>query len=81
MEILGCYNAGPSGPRGGQYASLSDCQNACFLTSINESSSISSRQLIKIVDFYGREVNAIQENQLLFYLYDDGTIEKKISIR
>jgi len=79
--VLGCYNAGPSGPRGGQYASLSDCQNACFLTSINESSSISSRQLIKIVDFYGREVNAIQENQLLFYLYDDGTIEKKISIR
>lgn len=78
--VLGCYNAGPSGPMGGQYASLSDCQNACFLTSINESSSISSRQLIKIVDFYGREVNSIQGNQLLFYLYDDGTIEKKISI-
>ena len=39
---------------------------------------IENKRLIKIVDLYGREVNTIQENQLLFYLYDDGTIEKKI---
>ena len=62
-----------------QYVSLRT-GNPMF-TSINESSGLNSRQLIKIVDLYGREVNAIQENQLLFYLYDDGTIEKKISIR
>ena len=186
--ILGCYDAGPAGPWGGQYASLSDCQNTCYVlcdsvdlsitnvvnltatsdsitigsnvssltttgvnfdwidwngtgstlstdsvfsfvmnsldtafyilklelsdnnfntwtcyypvlvywdnsqyvsfrtgnpmfTSINESSGINSRKLIKIVDLYGREVNTIQQNQLLFYLYDDGTIEKQISIR
>ena len=52
-----------------------------MFTSINESNGLNSRQLIKIVDLYGREVNTIQQNQLLFYLYDDGTIEKKISIR
>jgi hypothetical protein len=39
---------------------------------------IENKRLIKIVDLYGREVNTIQENQLLFYLYDDGKIEKKI---
>jgi hypothetical protein len=186
--ILGCYDAGPAGPWGGQYASLSDCQNTCYVlcdsvdlsitnvvnltassdsitigsnvssltttgvdfewidwngtgatlstdsvfsfvmnssdtafyilklelsdnnfntwicyypvlvfwgngqyvslrtgnpmfTSIDESTVVNSRKLIKIVDLYGREVNKIQPNQLLFYLYDDGTIEKQISIR
>ena len=33
---------------------------------------------MKIVDAYGREVNAIKENQTLFYIYGDGTVEKKI---
>lgn len=47
-------------------------------TSIDEYSGLNSRKLIKIVDLYGREVNTIQENQLLFYLYDDGVIEKEI---
>tara|TARA_B100000575_G_C23109026_1_gene640441 strand:+ start:240 stop:1772 length:1533 start_codon:yes stop_codon:yes gene_type:complete len=186
--ILGCYDAGPAGPWGGQYASLNDCQNTCYVlcdsvdlsitnvvnltatsdsitigsnvssltttgvnfewidwngtgstlstdsvfsfvinnldtafyilklelsdnnfntwicyypvlvywdnsqyvslrtsnpmfTSIDESTGVDSRKLIKIVDLYGREVNTIQQNQLLFYLYDDGTIEKQISIR
>jgi len=183
--ILGCYDAGPAGPWGGQYASLSDCQNTCYVlcdsvdlsitnvvnltatsdsitigsnvssltttgvsfewidwngtgstlstdsvfsfvinsldtafyilklelsdnnfntwvcyypvlvywdnnqyvsfrtgnpmfTSIDESNGLNSRQLIKIVDLYGREVKTLQPNQLLFYLYDDGTIEKKL---
>jgi hypothetical protein len=186
--ILGCYYAGPAGPWGGQYASLSDCQNTCYVlcdsvdlnitnvinlsatsdsiiigsnvsnltttgvdfewidwngtgstlstdsvfsfvmnsldtafyilklelsdnnfntwicyypvlvfwdngqyvslktgnpmfTSIDESTGVNSRKLIKIVDLYGREVNKIQPNQLLFYLYDDGTIEKQVSIK
>ena len=29
--ILGCYDAGPAGPWGGQYASLSDCQNMVLI--------------------------------------------------
>ena len=37
-----------------------------------------SRKLIKIVDVYGREINGIKENQPLFKIYDDGTVEKKI---
>ena len=27
---------------------------------------------------YGREINSTKENQPLFYIYDDGTVEKKI---
>jgi hypothetical protein len=184
--ILGCYDAGPAGPWGGQYASLSACQNTCYVlcdsvdlnitnvvnltstsdsivigsnvstltttnvdfewidwngtgstlstdsifsfvmnssdtafyilklelsdnnfntwvcyypvlvywdnnqyvsfrianpmfTSINETSTINSRQLIKIVDLLGRESKGLK-NQPLFYIYDDGTVEKRIII-
>ena len=34
-------------------------------------------KLIKIVDVYGREINATKENQLFFYIYDDGTGRRK----
>ena len=32
---------------------------------------------IKVLDLFGRETNIIQ-NKLLLYIYDDGTVEKKI---
>ena len=182
--ILGCYYAGPAGSGGGQYASLSDCQNTCYvlcdsvdlsitnvvnlsatsdsitigsnvssltttgvnfewvdwngtgailstdsvfsfvinnfdtafyilklelsdnnfntwvcyypvlvywnnnqyvslrtanpmLTSIDKANDISSRKLIKIVDLLGRETKE-RKNGPLFYIYDDGTVEKRI---
>ena len=34
------------------------------------------KELLKVVDFLGREKNS--KNQPLFYIYDDGTVEKKI---
>ncbi len=37
-----------------------------------------SNKLIRIIDMLGRETNQI--NQPLFYIYDDGTVEKKIII-
>ncbi len=37
------------------------------------------RTLIKITDVLGRETNG-RENNLLFYLFDDGTVEKRIII-
>ena len=36
------------------------------------------RSIIKSVDVLGRESN--DQNQHLFYLYDDGTVEKRIVI-
>ena len=46
-------------------------------TSILEISN--QKTLIKIVDILGRETNP-KANNLLFYIYDDGTVEKKIII-
>jgi hypothetical protein len=37
-----------------------------------------NKTLLKTIDIFGRETNA--NNQLLFYIYDDGTVEKKIII-
>ena len=34
--------------------------------------------LLKVTDLLGREIK--QTNQPLFYIYDDGTVEKKIVI-
>ena len=39
----------------------------------------SNRKLISIVDVLGRESNGTR-NELLFYIYDDGTVKKKIII-
>ena len=58
-----------------QYVSLRT-SNPMF-TSIYEASNISSRKLIKIVDLLGRETIE-KKNGPLFYIYDDGTVEKKI---
>lgn len=38
------------------------------------------RRLIAVRDFLGREAN-IQNKNLLFYIYDDGSVEKKIIIK
>ena len=45
-------------------------------TAINEIAK--SRNVIKITDLLGRETK--QTNQALFYIYDDGTVEKRIVI-
>ena len=47
-------------------------------SSLNISENHSFRELIKVTDLLGRETK--QTNQLLFYIYDDGTIEKRIVI-
>ena len=39
----------------------------------------SNNKLIKVVDILGRK-STEKKNTLLFYIYDDGTIEKRITI-
>ena len=51
--------------------------NNCSLTSINEHTT--KKKTLKITDFLGRETKG-NKNQPLFYIYDDGTVEKKITI-
>ena len=70
----GCYESA----RGqGQYFSLTDCQIACNMTAINEKNSMIKVE--KIIDFIGREIT-FRRNTPLFYIYDDGTFERRIVI-
>ena len=38
-----------------------------------------NRKLEKVVDLMGREVK-VRSNQVLFYIYDDGSVDKKMII-
>ncbi|MEE2931691.1 MAG: hypothetical protein VX370_04105 [Bacteroidota bacterium] len=50
----------------------------CTISSDKEVSISSERTILKKINILGKETE--QTNQLLFYIYDDGTIEKKIII-
>ena len=47
-------------------------------TTLIENTTIKDKRLVRITDILGREIK--ETNQPLFYIYDDGTIEKKIVI-
>ena len=49
------------------------CPNVSSISEINK-----KKKLIKITDILGRETK--EKNQLLFYIYDDATVEKRITI-
>ena len=48
------------------------------LTSLGEIV-LSDKKLVKVVDMFGRET-LINSNQILFFIYEDGTIEKRCNI-
>ena len=50
--------------------------NNCSGTGIEESTT--SKELLRKIDVLGRETKGT--NQPLFYIYDDGTVEKRITI-
>ena len=54
-----------------------DVSSCTAMTSIEEH--FKNKELIKITDLLGRETKA-SKNEPLFYIYDDGTVEKKIII-
>ncbi|MEJ6710660.1 MAG: hypothetical protein QNK65_00590 [Flavobacteriales bacterium] len=39
---------------------------------------VKQKELVKVIDLFGRESK--DKNQLLFYIYNDGTVEKRIII-
>jgi hypothetical protein len=48
----------------------------CSATSVQEHTT--NKELLKVTDLLGRETK--KTNQPLFYIYDDGTVEKRIVI-
>jgi len=61
----------------GIYSTLAACQTACITSAINEQQG--EKQLLKIVDILGRKSSS-NATGLLFYIYNDGTVEKRIVI-
>ena len=59
----------------GSYVTNVDCSTINVSTFQLESSSF--KKILRITDILGRESNETN-NVLLFYTYDDGTVEKKI---
>ena len=51
----------------------------CYVITSTDNVSNLSRKLIMVVDVLGRKTNQ-KKNTPLFYIFDDGTVEKKIKI-
>jgi hypothetical protein len=49
------------------------------ISGIIDSPNTTNKKLIKVCDVLGREVN-VNFNTTLFFIYDDGTVEKKIIV-
>ena len=63
-------------PIDSQYYFSNNCSNFCSsITSLIQEHT-TNKELLKVTDLLGRETK--QTNQLLLYLYDDGTVEKRI---
>ena len=58
------------------YPNLAACTSACVVSAIEEYAT--NKELLKVTDLLGRETK--QTNQPLFYIFDDGTVEKRIVI-
>ena len=63
------------GTGAGMYASQASCDSACIVNGVEEQTT--NKKLLKITDLLGRETKGFK-NEVLFYIYDDGTVEKKI---
>ena len=60
----------------------SNCSTSVYIILQNSSSfitqdNVQNKELIKMIDIFGREAQ-VKENEPIFYIYDDGTVEKKI---
>ena len=61
----------------GVYPDSLVCVTACIVNALEEQTA--SKRIVKALDFLGREVKG-KKNEVLFYIYNDGTVEKRIVI-
>ena len=61
------------------YSSTTLSASEFSATDITETSHYHIKEILKIIDILGKETKAIK-NEPLFYIYNDGTVEKKIII-
>ncbi len=58
-----------------QHYFSNNCPASCSVSDVKEH--ISPKRIVGILDIYGR-ATSVKSNSLLFYIYNDGTIEKKL---
>ena len=61
----------------GSFIDSLQCITNCSSTYITDFDNFNAGKVIKIVDVLGRKSKGLR-NQPLFYIYDDGTVEKKM---
>jgi len=72
--------SGNLGPQSGHHTIPSNCTSYTgSTTNLIQTTGTIERNSIQVLDLLGREVK-IEKNIPLFYIYDDGTVEKKIII-
>lgn len=62
----------------GEFLSLEECEQSCLINSIDENSSL-NKKLKKITNLLGQEISILKNTQMI-YIFDDGTVEKRIII-
>ena len=63
----------------GAFTDSLQCVTNCTATHLSNLKDLNTVKLIKITDVLGRETKGAK-NEPLFYIYDDGTVEKKIVV-
>ena len=63
----------------------SNCSTSVYIILQNSSSfitqdNVQNKELIKMIDIFGREAKG-KKNEPLFYIYDDGTVEKMLIVK
>jgi len=66
----------PIGSNVGDYLTLSSLSISEFIQPSSIAEYTTNKELLKVTNLLGKETNA--KNQPLFYIYDDGTVEKRI---
>ena len=56
------------------------CISSCIQTEISDQINNSKQELLRIIDVLGKERHEGLRRRPLFYIYDDGTVEKRIII-
>ena len=66
------------GTGAGMYSNQTACNAVCGINIIEEHTT--NKELLKVTDLLGRETKGTK-NEILFYIYDDETVEKRIVIK
>ena len=80
LECINVYDITQANSWSTSYAQLDNNQyfsESCMLTDVPET--YQYRRLVKIIDLWGNDV--VKYNQAVFFIYDDGSVERKVIIQ